>query len=269
MKRFRKIAMTFIAITAMMVNVKAQSIYINVDGGYNFESERDVITTTVKSSSEENIYGSYGRGIGWGAGLGYMINEHVGGEVNFSMFFGPEYRASYSDASGASGTQTLKGSVMRLTPSIKITAGDKMKPYCKFGLVIGLNPKLEGTASYKYAGGSGLISEHISGGAPLGFMGALGLDEKLTGKISFCAEINFVSLRWAPDKNEWSIEQTEAGVHLNESGTTTFVDKLNSPVPESSVFHVYKEQLKSYMPFGSFGFKAGLKFSFGIKKAAK
>jgi opacity protein-like surface antigen len=257
MKALRKITFTAIALFAAAVFANGQGLYVNVGAGYNLSAGSQVLGYNTTDSDFEIVKGSFGKGVSFGLGLGYMFGEHVGAELAFSYLSGAKFE--FTDDDGTfSGTTEAKGKMMRLTPALKITAGESFKPYAKFGLVVGIAPKIdvEGEETGPF-GSSSTSEDKLSGGMSLGFMGAAGVDIKVSEMLSVFIELNSINQSWAPEKNEWSYTQTAAGITDEESGTVTF-DDTDSGTDEDT-------GLKNYFTFSSFGIHAGVKLSFGGK----
>ncbi|MEO8087129.1 MAG: outer membrane beta-barrel protein, partial [Bacteroidota bacterium] len=214
------------------------------------------------TSSSENVTGSFGKGFGFGLGLGYMFTENIGAEASFSMLFGSKIKTTYSNDLGTSGNDEIKSSIMRITPALKVTGGEKLKPYAKFGLVVGVGAKGTETLNLNGVGFTYKETDKYSGGTSIGWMGAFGVDFELSEMLGIYVELNSINQTWAPEKNDWSITQSGV-ISESESGTQTFVDKISGTQSSSTIFHVDNQALKSYNPFSSFGIQIGAKLSFG------
>lgn len=261
-----KITQKIIIMASVMMLISnfilAQGLYINVGLGYNLASGKDVLATNQTSSTEENVYGSYGEGLNFGAIFGYMFSANVGGELGFSYLSGKEFTSTFN-TSNTNITQKVSGTMLRLTPALKVTAGEKIKPYGKFGLVLGLSPGAELTATGATSGSTYQETDKYSGGTSMGWMGAFGVDIELSGNMSIFGELTVINQSWAPDKNEWTITSSSGSVSITESGTTTYVDKVVYPVAESPVYDVDLQQLRDPEPFSSFGINVGVMIAFG------
>jgi hypothetical protein len=267
----------------------AQGFYINLGGAYNLAAGgQQVIDYNVNetytgfssntSGTQENVIGSFGKGITYGAAVGYMCTPNVEAEVGFTVLSGASYSTSYSyvdsydpfNPYSVKLNETTDGKTMRITPSLRLTAGEKIKPYVKAGLVIGISTEIDYTMSGTITGsytGNGSISEtdKYTGGTSLGFQGAMGVNFILSSSTSVYLEGNFISQNWAPTQNAWTLSETGNG---SESGTTTYVDKVTLPSARSSNFNRSLQSNKHFYPFGSAGFGLGFQFAFGAKPPA-
>ncbi len=272
MKTFNKITFMAAVFSAVALITNAQGVYVNLGLGYNLNAAKQVIgvnqtdNTIAGTSSMEIKTGSYGKGFGFGLGLGYMFNENIGAEASFSMLFGSKYKTTYSDDQGVTGNGEVKGKIMRITPALKVTGGEKMKPYAKFGLVIGVGAKGDLTYTETGVGYTYKDTRKYSGGTSIGWMGAFGVDFELSDMIGIFLELNSINQTWAPEKNEWSRNVTSGISTQSESGTQTYVDKLSGAQSQSAIFGVNNQELKDYNPFSSFGIHVGAKLSFGGSK---
>ncbi len=272
MKAIKKSFILLIVSVATIGITNAQGVYVNLGLGYNLNAAKQVVgnngtrNTIANSSTMENVTGSYGKGFGFGLGLGYLFTENVGAEAAFSMVFGSKYKTTYSDDQGSTGNGEVKGRIMRITPALKVTGGEKLKPYAKFGLVIGMGAKGEVTYNETGVGYTLKVTEKYSGGTSIGWMGAFGVDFELSDMLGIFLELNSFNQTWAPEKNEWSISQTSGNFSESESGTQTFVDKLSGTQSQSTIFGIDNQELKDYNPFSSFGIHVGAKLAFGGSK---
>ncbi|HKR03682.1 MAG TPA: outer membrane beta-barrel protein [Bacteroidia bacterium] len=251
----------------------AQGAYVTAGMGYNLAAGSMVIGYNTTENgftgiSQTAVSGSLGKGISFGAGFGYMFSKNVGAELGFSYLSGSTYKFTYThieDFSGESFTSTskIKGKMIRLTPAIKITAGEKLRPYVKFGVVIGILPKAEEEGS-----STDLIfglnsTDKYSGGTSIGWMGALGLDFNLSSMFSIFLEVSTINQSWSPGKDEYTRPDIDYSngypIPVVKSGTTTYVE-TDTGKPD--------EQSKGYIPFSSLGVHTGIKISFGGEAAA-
>lgn len=261
MKKLSKIALVILVLSFPITTVNAQGLYLNVGLGYNLAAGKQLIGTNTTSSSIEGVYGSYGKGISPDLGVGFMFSEHVGAELGFSYLLGGKYETTDNDGSTTSTTEA-KAKMLRIIPAIRVTTGETVKPYARFGIVIGMMPKadVEETGSTTVSGfGSTSFTntDKYTGGSSIGFLGAAGVDFKLSDMLAIYAELNSITQSWAPNKRESTMVSSAGGVSVSESSTTNFEDN----VPDNST----GIGLKYFEPFSSFGIHAGVKLMFGGK----
>lgn len=262
MKTLSKIIAVAMIVTVGAYQINAQGLYINAGVGYGMAAGKSQVgsnITVATATTEEGVYDSYGKGLNFGLGIGYMFNENIGAELGISYLMGSTIDESIT-APNFSGSTETKGKMIRLMPAVKITTGDDMKPYAKFGLVLGMGSKLE----YDFSGsgdvgfGSGSVSEtgEHSGGTSFGWMGAVGVEFPAGDKLSVYVELNNINLTWAPDEYEYTYTDNFGGSTTTETKTIKFED--TDPDTDNS-----DVQLKEYSPFGSFGIGAGIKYTLG------
>ena len=140
-----------------------------------------------------------------------------------------------------------------------------MKPYGKFGLVIGLNSQIEETTTAS-VGLTATGREKLTGSASAGWFGACGIELKAGSETKLFAELSVINQTWAPEKDEWTLTGNNSSGYGVESGTTLYEDIVSFPVPTSPFFGVPLRALKQKLPFGSVGINIGASFSFGQKK---
>jgi opacity protein-like surface antigen len=229
------------------------------------------ISANYSSNKIESVNGSFGKGVELGLGAGYNLNKNIAAEINLNYLFGG--KIDFSDATDSNTpteTETLKGRMFRIIPTIKVSGGEKFKPYAKIGLVLGVGTKLiDESVSYNYIfnGTIDKIEEttEFDGGISFGFKGNAGIDFSISEKLGIFVEINFISQSWAPQKAEITRYELNGVNKLSSLDVrdkeTEFVESydpnLNIETYESD------KSLKIYLPFSSWGFNAGIKLTFG------
>jgi len=262
----KKISFTTVALLVLISNAGfAQETYLNIGLGYALPMAVQKIGVTQVGSTKELVTGSYGKGLNFGATIGGMFNENIGAELTFSHLSGAEY--SLSDTSGL--TAQASGSMWRLIPALKFTAGKLVKPYAKFGVVVGISPGMEVSTLYNIPGYAQLsATDKYSGNSTFGMMGALGFEDIFSGKTSFFIEAQFIGQTWAPKVDNYSYTLSGSGITtVHQSGTITFVDV--EPANPTNTNGIPDQAQKEYLPFSSIGFNIGVKFSFGGQTPAK
>jgi hypothetical protein len=140
-------------------------------------------------------------------------------------------------------------------PSLKLTWGEKHKPYIKLGIILGIATEAQFDDEYN-VGNTCVISPYIithkfSGGSSIGWQGTFGMNFLEEENISFFLEANVCRQHYEPVKET-----------VEECGATTLtydlVDKPNPANPD--------EKPKPEFPFSSIGINAGVIFLLGTKK---
>ncbi len=256
--------------------------YFGIVGGYGFPSAKENAysynITRTSSTYTARSY-SFGKGINTGIYFGNMLSKHLSTELCASYLIGMKSQYdSYNDYYGSHLETTLKGSMIRLIPAIKISIGEKrLQLYMKTGLIIGLrtrvveeylstSPYNNGYNNYNYS-----YNYEYKGGTSFGFNGSLGLNLKLAEKISLFAELSTYYQNWAP-KNRTTTKYISNGVDFLPSMTTYDKEtEYSSNVTTSSTYYGNpvvdsskpRQEIKVYKPFSSTGFNVGIQINFG------
>jgi hypothetical protein len=222
----------------------------------------------------EVVTGSYGSGANFQFAIGYKFNENLILDVNVSYLAGKRYETSdiykYSDGQYSSTDEEIyktgTNSVL-FNPSLIFSAGfGKGAPYARFGLIATSPSITEKTKGYSNSDGeySYEIKWKYSGGMALGYQAAAGMNWKLSDKLDFFTEVNFVNMTWYAKKGEIT-EYTENGEDMLPNIQTLY--KEVEFVKEYNPQGVYDnpdiplKKPRSGSPLSSFGAQAGIRFS--------
>jgi hypothetical protein len=236
-------------------SIKENKIYIDLFCNYGFlPVGGQAIGYKNTSSGVENVYGSYGQGLSYGSNIGYMFNNHISGELGFSILSGKVYKANYNEQYFSSENK-FNGKMSRLELGLKITTGKTFKPFLKFGIIYGIKTEINGEIVHSITMSSVdyTTKEKYSGGFCFGHKVSLGSDYNISKLITLFLDIQMITITWAPEKLESTLTINYNGTNSTIQSTTIFVDKLTG---QSST------DLKHYYPFGSFGITTGIKFKF-------
>jgi len=254
-------------------NLKSQGLYVHTISSYGFSLAPMAISANYNSSGIiESVRSSFGKGLEFGAGLGFQFNKNIGAEINASYLIGG--KSEFTDATNPNtpaDVETLKGRMLRIIPTIKITAGEKIRPYTKFGFILGLGNKLiDESVRYDFPGMIVKTEETVefTGGLSMGFKGNLGVDFSLSDNLSVFGEVNFISQGWAPKKNATTKYLVNGEDKLSTlsvyNSETEFLDSYDTNANYDP--NQPRQSLKVYFPFSSWGFNVGIHYSFGKKK---
>ena len=273
-KKNMKTFKTSILLSALLISTifcKGQGIYINSNTAYEFSLAPMAISANYSSNKIESVKGSFGKGLDIGLGAGYNFNKNIAAEIDLNYLIGG--KIDFSDASDINTpteTETLKGRMFRIIPTIKVSGGEKVRPYAKVGIVLGVGTKLIDESvryNYLFAGTVDKYEEttEFSGGMSLGFKGNAGIDFSFSEKFGIFAEVNFISQSWAPKKAEITSYEVNGADKLStldvRDKETEFVDSYDPNLPIEP--YQSDKSLQIYLPFSSWGFNAGVKFTFG------
>lgn len=255
----------------------AQGVYAGIGGGYGFPAgvqgyaptETIVNPTTDNFTSKSYSLGAGGNFMFYG---GYMFTKNIGAELEFSIpLTSSTSSTSTSSDSGISNStstsvETTKGSIFRIVPAMRFQVGDgNLHPFMVVGLILGISPSA--TDEQKTTDGSGNISDQIttySGGMPIGFHGALGVQYQISTMIGIYAQLSADYQNWAPSKGLITTSTDNGSNQLSKMTTSqTETDYVSSgSYINKSPGNPTQSPLK-YLPFSSFGIQAGIAFSFG------
>lgn len=236
-------------------NIDAQKFYVTLGGGYAFSAPGNVIGVNYISSvnnnlaiNRENVYGTFGKGFNTNVVFGYMIEDYIGIEAGFSYLNVEGFETKFDDPrySGLFYYTEHNANMSRVFAAIKITGGQRIKPYAKCGFVYGVGTEVKIDAiTQPFIG----YSTYLGGSSP-GWFGALGVEYKLKGSLWVFLEGNVLYQVYSPGKLKL--------YGLTNTNTYELVDEwssLNS-----------NQLLRTTFPFSSIGINAGVKFLLGGKK---
>jgi hypothetical protein len=262
----------------------AQGIYFRAGGGYALPMASDVIGTTrlqtqtydgnesTYTDNEENVTASYGAGINFTIGGGFMFNKYIGADLMVHYLKGKEYEINQiyryiSDDYNGSDQDVIKTSsqAIFIAPSLIITPGVGSKvPYAKFGVIIG-SPKIKGER-YEYYDLDGTYERtrkwEYKKGTALGFQGAVGMNWMLSNNFDVFTEINFISMTYYPAESELT-EDISNGTDLLPSLTTSqkkveykkTIDNQAQQDPDKP-----SQALREGTPFSSLSLQIGVRY---------
>ncbi|HLC82440.1 MAG TPA: outer membrane beta-barrel protein [Bacteroidia bacterium] len=278
-----------ILISSLFISpIQAQGVYMGLGGGYGFAAGKqsffDDYKTTVSATSTSQTNTSHpfslGKGVNAGLYAGYMFNKNVGAELGVSYLIGSknvftdEYTNTGPFPSSSKTEMTWKGRMIRLVPTIRMTAGEnKLHPYMKAGLIIGVGGKVyDDTHSESTSSSTTTVTERsweYYGGTSLGFHGAIGLNYMVSDKIGIFAEVagnyqNFSVKKGSMTK--YTIDGVDQMSSLDKiDKEVEFVDSYTYDSSATPNVNQPDQSTKFFMPFSSIGVNLGLHISFGGK----
>ncbi|MCX6231498.1 MAG: outer membrane beta-barrel protein [Bacteroidetes bacterium] len=283
-------SLVFIFLLGTVTNLFSQNFYFSLNAGYGlklngltyYEEVRQAKSNSNYTSTRDVNRISFGKGFNVTGALGYMFNKNMGVELGLSYLIGgtTSVKDSYYDVAGALSYSNTDYSarMFRINPSVYFTAGNKMiSPYARFGLIIGFatitedyEDKISNTI-YNPNPPYGLITnvtatthtEKMNGSMALGFNAALGAALNVSDKFCWFAELNVVSLSYAPTKGEivsYTLNGQNNLSNLNTSQRETEYSENYSY--DTSVGQPFNEPGKSIRvnhPFSSIGINLGFR----------
>jgi hypothetical protein len=277
----------------------AQNFYITANAGYAFgmnsqlgwfsNNEQisirdDVNGSFTSTNSAENVPFSLGKGMNFGASVGYMFNSHIGIDLGVNYLIGGKTESTsyykntdiYSNGtfvSESNSNESAYSRMWRILPSIVLTPGfEKFNPYAKVGIVMGFGSFYSESQSESNSTGpigpspySNSSKTKYNGGMAFGFNGTIGSSYLLSEKLSVFGEVSFIGMSYAPTKSVLT-ERTINGIDDLPNLSTydkevEYVDELtyDSNPPDGDE---PQQWLKTSFPMSSMGLNFGVMFSF-------
>jgi outer membrane protein W len=289
MKQTTKMQLSVAIFSTLFATQAYSQLYVSAGGGYGFSmapnssfsgteyTRNPSGTGTVETYKISNGTGSFGRGLQFGATVGYMFSENIGAELNVGYLLGSKITSTDNELKNNgdtySSTATTSGNMLRLTPALRFSVGkDKLKPYMRVGLVIGVGNKISTTFSstdFHSSGGYTNTDQSemaVTGGVSMGFAAGVGVKYMFSEKVGIFAELGMISQAWAPSKSVLT-KSTTNGVDNLPFLTTSQkeTDYSTSYTTSSNTFSpgLPSTALKQYTPFSSIGVNVGVHLSFG------
>jgi hypothetical protein len=279
---------------ALSFNSSAQGIYFGVGGGYGFAAGKqdfptgaDVTATTsgapaITTTTYTSRSYSFGKGINLGLYGGFMFNKNVGAELGIAYLIGGSSVGTSNQTASAPGfgssdvtTTTVKGSMLRLVPGIRVQVGEgKMHPYATAGLIIGVAGKatMEQNEVKSATGSPTNTTDMIvtyTGGTAMGMHASLGVNYMVSGKLGIFGEVS---------ANLQSASPSKSMVTTNTVNGTDQIPKMTTSQIETDYSSSYtttsnaaaspgtpSQASSSRTPFSSIGFNIGVHISLGGK----
>ena len=267
------------ALLIFSVTILKAQLYLGLGAGYCMPTYRSVIGYNVEQNnpgntfSDENVIGSYGKGIDFGGYLGYKINDNVGIELGVNYLMGGKYTftQNFVNGNGTDNRSTdMRVKSLRLNPSIRIGYGDgKFRPYSHAGLTIGVMNKMTSDYSRTFSNPGTtditLETSEYTGGTYIGFTAGLGVMMSLSDKLSLFGEFTAYYISWAARTGEITSSTFNGADELGSMTTNEkhfeYVDKVDQSMNTNSSQPT--QELRTFSPMGSLGITIGLHFAFG------
>ncbi|HVN47624.1 MAG TPA: hypothetical protein VMU30_02265, partial [Bacteroidota bacterium] len=240
--------------------------------GTNFtENYYNTSSTSYTTETNEGVYDSFGKGMGFDGALGYT-GETFGFEVGVqykptSSIELQSFENSYYSSSTSLETYTdnLKSSMLAISPCFVFRTDIGF--YGRAGIVLGF-PQLTNEVKDESNGSNPSTSEYTSeytGDMALGYTGAFGMAVG-SGGLKLFVEANFVNLTWAPTKIEITAYKVNGVDQLSTLSPSNRVTHLEDSYTTDSRSSASSDQegvgLKQYLPFSSLGLRAGIVIGF-------
>ncbi|WP_395046810.1 outer membrane beta-barrel protein [Flavobacterium sp.] len=198
-----------------MTSTGSKGLYFKTNVGYNFAASNSQlsyyetplaiaptpfwnVTETSGDDRIEVVDVNLGKGLNFGATIGYMFNDRFGAELEVDYLMGSKTEAKQTELSGDYATQSLHSRMLQIKPTFVLSGGyATINPYAKFGAIIGSGKIIE---EYNSVNGSDIYNAEVEakGGIAFGFHAGLGMSFGLTPKLSLFGELNMNNLSYAP-----------------------------------------------------------------------
>lgn len=241
----------YILLAGMLYSISissfGQGFNIGFHAGYGLGTARQVLLVNSTPNTFESVKVSLGQGLNLGADLNLMFSENVGADLGFSYLIGSEFESS-DVSNSTTRTSTLKGNMLRITPGIKVSAGETKNvcPYGRFGLILGVAGKIKEVETISGQGNLSTNEYEYTEGTSIGWYGAFGLAFKLADNIRFTTELITYNQSYGPGQRE----NTERSGGGSLDPIITYVDEGNNATNNTAI--------RLYYPFSSVGLNAGI-----------
>lgn len=267
------------ALVLASMSLSAQEFYTSFSVGYGLGLPGEKLgtntTQTATSLATENIYGTFGQGLGINLSPGYFINDHFGFELGLNYFMGAKVTATEATTPYGTLTAVAHSNQLRLNPSVVLRTGTEgLSGYARLGIII---PALGTTfTDVDDSGTAGANTDYTQsfetkGAFSVGFSGALGANYALSDKLSVFGEVNGSNLRInakSRTMTAYSVHGTDMMSYLTTyDKEVSYVDQLdgssnNSSYNSSTNTDNAKEDLRTRNNFSGLFFNIGVKFNF-------
>jgi hypothetical protein len=248
-------------------NLSAQSAYVTVNAGYGMRagsfSGGNNTENADNTGSAEVVNISLGKGLNFGGSFGYMFNKNIGAELGVSYLLGG--KSETTDEYYSSPTEKITwedevhSNMIRFSPTFILASGmEKINPYAKFGLTVGVGSFTENSNRNSTNGDHTERTWKNNGGVAVGYTASIGANYPLNEKMSLFGELTLIDLNYAPKKGEMT-KYTDNGTDM--LGTldvndkeVEYVDSYSYDNNTSSNPDEPEKHLKWKLPFSSMGF---------------
>ena len=237
-------------------------------GNFYFQANGTIAAGTHQKIALNNegaggtLYGSYGSGLIGNLTAGYSLTNSISLEVTGSYLHGKHYL--WNDNNTVFNTSLeSQGRMLRIIPTIKIVCEKaRISPWVKAGFVIGFSPNVTTEFSYERIDnsigskkGSGFFEMSGASNSALGGILGIGLNTKMSDKISVVVEANYIYQKFKPENYYYKCKEMEydTDVPFDAEKQNLF---LVCNLPGTSDFLRMMDE--SYQPFSSFGFGIGI-----------
>lgn len=272
----RKLLLIFVFFTLTQLNAFSQKLYLK--GAFSISTAAAPMQYNTsysyyfpENSSNRTEYqvekGSYGAGLRSIVGLGTMLTDNIGFELETSYLRGApqkSYFEMYVEDNSDKSITSSSGRLLAFVPSLLVTAKRSIiSPYAKAGVLIGRPRVVQETIRTIKFGQTYISTFEVNGKTALGLQGAIGVKCNISEKFSLFSEITFATLSFTPVKGKTTAYKVneEDFMHIISEfeKTTDYVtsfstdDNIDATKPRKS--------FNSPLPFNFVGVQIGLQFN--------
>jgi len=260
----------------------ASRVYARVGLGYGFvhaaQTELNGGGIDGSATLTGNVYSKQLKPASFGSGLaatiagGYMITPHIGVELGVQAILAPS-KYTYSDYVPGFGTsrrytvETYAKAPIYLLPAVLLTTGNKLQLYGRAALVVPLSDKM---AQEETRTGTGpgqtnqVFTRAIENHFSIGFQGAAGVAYMFSQHFSAWGEVGAITRNAYMKRSEITAYTEDGQDALGSYSTNQKVTEYEFNYNADSQPSASEPDMQSTfsVPFSSFGFTLGLKYSF-------
>jgi hypothetical protein len=258
---------------------KTKGIYVGLNAGYGFAANTYTNVLGLQNSTQistnvyenENVKTSLGKGMHFGAAVGYMFNKNFGTELNVNYLLGGKTTSTNTTLSGNVTENTAQANVIQFKPSIIVTTGmPSINPYARFGFVVS-KAKIESNSDSSSPNGDYFrLDREYTGGFQFGVQGAFGVNFAINPKMVAFSELEMVGATYAPNKSEITKYETSSGGVVTDLLPTLTTNQKEIEYSDSYIVdfgnpadpNLPSKQTKFKLPLSSFGINIGIKYHF-------
>jgi len=269
---FIKMKKIFLLVAVLVVSAKSfGQFYVSAGGGYAMPMPQSVLGLAETSTTESNIYGTFGTGLNLKLNAGYFFNENLGFELGFTYLMGSNQDIDTYVNGADNSTTTATATAMGLAPTLIYKWDNGL--YGKFGFATKVGGQVIAETTAHDDMGSGYTSDtaytyEVNGKMPFGFTGAMGYEYSFNDNMGLFFELEYLGINVKRDtatmtayntvvKNGSTVVATYTLADVPaDMKSIVFVDELTSSSPSNA-------QLTEMSPYSSFGINIGIKYTLG------
>jgi hypothetical protein len=227
--------------------------------GYKARAAQQTVITNRTPDEMKIVNWSFGGGIVPQLGLGYMMNEYFGFELNASFLMGNYLTWKEEDSTGIVAYCERSTGVF-ISPKLLFiypNTGHRLRPFANFGLTVSTGAKLKQIWTATYSSGDYRKVHEYKTRMAVGFNSALGCAYRLNKSLDLWVSAEGIMLAPALKSGKltaYTINEVDQMPSLNPSSTSW--NYVNKKDPTSST-----DYLTAKRPFSSIGVNVGVRFN--------